>query len=127
LKQRVFARDAEDFIPKRILDDFRSGRLEILKQNAVYVGLEREQRKTNLKGKIISPYSVGKEKAKRQITIVNDFLIDLTLSVMKEVYIMDTEGVELMLNDDLLRELTEQWKFKGRKANSRIKHLQSIK
>jgi AbiV family abortive infection protein len=126
LKQRVFAWDAEDFIPKRILDDFRSGRLEVLKQNAVYVGLERRQRKTNLKGKVIVPYNVGKEKAKRQITIVNDFLIDLTLSVMKEIYIIDTEGVELMLNDDLLRDLTDNWKFKGRKAISRIKQLQSI-
>ncbi|MDQ1591613.1 MAG: hypothetical protein QOG71_2240 [Pyrinomonadaceae bacterium] len=127
LKQKVFANDAEDFIPKKILDDFRSGKLEVLKQNAVYVGLKRIQRKTNLKSKVITPYSVGEEKAKRQITIVNDFLINLTLSVIKDVYIIDTEGVESMLNEDLLRELTEGWKFKGLKAISRIKQLQSIK
>jgi AbiV family abortive infection protein len=127
LKQQIFAGDAGDCIPKRILDEFHSGRLEILKQNAVYVGLERRQRKTNLKGKVISPYNVGKEKAKRQITIVNDFLRNLTLGVMKEVYSMDTESVELMLNDDLLRRLTEGWKFRGRKASSRFKQLQSVR
>jgi AbiV family abortive infection protein len=127
LKQKIFAWDAQDFIPKRILDDFYSGRLEILKQNAVYVGLERRQRKTNLKGKVISPYNVGKKKAKRQITIVNDFLRNLTLGAMKEVYSMDTESVELMLNDDLLRALTEGWKFRGRKASSRFKQLQSVR
>jgi hypothetical protein len=127
LKQQVFAWDAQNFIPKRILDDFWSGRLEILKQNAVYVGLERKKGKTNLKGKVISPYNVGKEKAKRQITIVNDFLLNLTLGVMKEVYTMDTESVELMLNDDLLRELTEGWKFRSRKASSRFTQLRSIR
>jgi AbiV family abortive infection protein len=131
LKQKIFAGDAGDFIPKRIFDDFYSGRLEILKQNAVYVGLERKKtkrnrKKTNLKGKVISPYTVGKEKAKRQITIVNDFLRNLTLGVMKEVYSMDTKSVELMLNDVLLRRLTEGWKFRGRKPSSRFKQLQSV-
>jgi hypothetical protein len=46
---------------------------------------------------------------------------------MKEVYSMDTESVELMLNDDLLRRLTEGWKFRGRKASSRFKQLQSVR
>jgi AbiV family abortive infection protein len=125
LKQQVFATQAEHFIPKKILEDFRNGKIEILKQNAVYVGLERKNRKANLKGKVITPYNVRMEKARRQITVVNDFLTDLTLGTIKGVYAIDTEGVELMLNEELLSDLIEAWKRRGRKANAKIKNLQS--
>jgi AbiV family abortive infection protein len=126
LKQKVFANQAEYFVPKNMLDNFRSGNIEIMKQNAVYVGLERKNREANLKGKVITPYNVSMKKARQQITVVNDFLIDLTLGTIKEIYKIDTEGVEMMLNEELLSELTEQWKFRGRRASSRIKQLQAI-
>ncbi len=126
LKQRVFAKDAESFVPKKLLADFRSGKLEMLKQNAVYVGLPRKSRKTDLNGKVIIPFSVGMLKSRRQITIVNDFLIDLTFGTIKEVYSIDTEEVESMLNEQLLAELMERWMFRGRKATTSIKQLQSL-
>ena len=62
LKQRIFANDAERFVPKKLLDSFRNGKVEVLKQNAVYVGLARKGRKTDLNGKVISPYDVGLPK-----------------------------------------------------------------
>lgn len=126
LKQRIFANDAERFVPKKLLDSFRNGKVEVLKQNAVYVGLARKGRKTDLNGKVISPYDVGLPKARRQITIVNDFLIDLALGTIKEVYLIDNEYVESMLNEELLVELMGRWKFRGRKATARIKQLESV-
>ena len=126
LKQRIFANDAERFVPKKLLDSFRNGKVEVLKQNAVYVGLARKGRKTDLNGKVISPYDVGLPKVRRQITIVNDFLIDLALGTIKEVYLIDNEYVESMLNKELLVELMGRWKFRGRKATARIKQLESV-
>ena len=108
-------------MPKKLLADFRSGKLELLKQNAVYVGLPRKGRKNDLKGKVIIPFTVGMPKSRRQITVVNDFLMDLTLGTIKEVYSIDTEEVESMLNEHLLAELIERWKFRGRKATASIK------
>jgi hypothetical protein len=58
--------------------------------------------------------------------VVNDFLLFLTLGTIKGVYALDTEGVELMLDGELLSELTDQWKFKSRKASNMVKRLQSI-
>ena len=98
LKQKVFATDAEWFVPKKILENFRDGKIEVMKQNAVYVGLTRKNRKADLNGKVISPYDVGMQKARRQITVVNDFLVDLTLGTIKQVYGIDTEEVQSMLN-----------------------------
>ena len=113
-KQKVFATDAEWFVPKKLLADFRNGKIELMKQNAVYVGLSRKGRKSDLNGKVISPYDVGMLKAGRQITILNDFLLDLTLGTLKEVYCIDTKEVESMLNEELLAELTGRWGFRGR-------------
>lgn len=127
IKQRVFANDAEWFVPKKLLEDFRDGKIEVMKQNAVYVGLTRKNRKSDLNGKVISPYDVGLLKARRQITVVNDFLLDLTLGTLKEVYCIDTEEVESMLNEELLAELTERWAFKGHVANNRVKQLASVR
>lgn len=127
VKQKVFATDAEWFVPKKLLENFRNGKIEVMKQNAVYVGLTRKNRKSDLNGKVISPYDVGMLKARRQITVVNDFLLDLTLGTLAKVYGIDTEEVESMLNEDLLAELTERWKFRGRTATKRVKQLASVR
>ncbi len=126
-KQNVFATNAEWFVPKKLLQDFRNGKIEVMKQNAVYVGLTRKNRKSDLNGKVLTPYDVGMPKARRQITVVNDFLVDLTMGTMAQVYGIDTEEVESMLNENLLAELTERWKFRGRTASKRVKQFASVK
>ncbi len=129
-KQKFFTSEAGSLLPaslpKSFLRNVFDGKLDILKQNSVYVGLERKKGKVNLKSKIISPFRIRSEKAQRQITIVNDYLVNLISGVIKGVYVWDTENVEKLLNKKLLSKLTKAWKFKSREAKSQFRRLQAI-
>jgi len=59
LKQRVFAKNAEALSQRNCSKSF-AAELEVLKQNAVYVGLARKGSKG------VTPYDVGLSKARRQ-------------------------------------------------------------
>ena len=125
-KQIWFANDAEVLLPKRVWKEIRSGSMELCKQNSVYVGLNRKNRKLDPKSKIISPLKLKRKKAKEKITVVNDYLLILITRYIGgfgtsiENYIIDK-----MLNKHLLSKLTRLWKFKSNRAKREIAKLQA--
>jgi len=100
-----------------------SGELDVLKQNSVYVGLGRKKGKINIMGKIKSPFKINKTKAKKQITMINDYLIDLIIGVRYQYYIWDNENVSKLLNKRLFNKLDSFWEHKSKKAEQRIKNV----
>jgi AbiV family abortive infection protein len=127
-KQSSFAHNFDSPIAtNRFFKSLYKGELEILKQNSVYVGLARNKRKINLKSRINNPLKIDQMKAQKQITNVNDCLLEFTLGVMKQVYYVDSYCVENLLNNRLLSKLKSKWSLIGGKTKTRLKKLEKIK
>lgn len=112
LKQSRFASIASEFstgipmLPQKLWEGVESGKIEYLKQMALYVGLPRKNGAINLKGKISTPKIFSRQNAMRQITAVNDYLIDLISGIIEGSYSYDNENIEKkILNRRLLRVL----------------------
>jgi AbiV family abortive infection protein len=99
------------------------GELDVLKQNSVYVGLERKKGKINIGGKIKSPFKINRAKTKKQITMINDYLTDLIIGIRYQYYSWDNENVSKLLNKRLFNKLESSWGHKSKKAERRIKNV----
>jgi AbiV family abortive infection protein len=107
-------------------DSLYEGDQEILKQNSVYVGLEKSKGKINLTGKIKNPLKINEKKTQKQITRVNDCLLDLTLGVIKEIYFIDAYSVENLLNKKLFDKLNKSWPFIQGKTKERLAKIRKL-
>ena len=126
-KQSSFARTFDSPIAtSRFFKLLYKGELEIFKQNSVYVGLARNKRKVNLKSRINNPLKIDQTKAQKQITNVNDCLLEFTLGVIEQVYSVDSSCVENLLNKRLLSKLKGKWSLVGSKTKTRLKKLEKI-
>lgn len=126
-KQSSFARTFDSPIgTSRFFKLLYKGELEIFKQNSVYVGLARNKRKVNLKSRINNPLKIDQTKAQKQITNVNDCLLEFTLGVIEQVYSVDSSCVENLLNKRLLSKLKGKWSLVGGKTKTRLKKLEKI-
>lgn len=112
-KQYAFAaRDEYDYSASFIAF-LKDGHLERRKQKAVYVGLERDRKKIDVKGRISTPKSISEKEAKRMISLVN---AELTFAYNCLKYYECYYGIEAM--DDVL--LSQEaavifdWPFKTR-------------
>jgi len=99
---------------KNFVRDVFSNSLEIKKQNAIYVGLPKNKGKLNIKGKIINPSSVTKEKAEKQITIINDNFLDFIYGVYCGYYICDNDNLDKKINRKILQKMDKTWKLRGK-------------
>jgi len=127
-KQASFARNLVwPISANKLFESWYKGELEILKQHSVYVGLERDKGKINLKSRINNPLKVDRLKAQDQITDVNDCLLKLTLGVMKQVYSVDSSCIDNLLSKRLLSKLRGKWPSMGRKTKTRLRELEKIK
>ncbi len=127
-KQSSFAHNFDSPIAaNRFFKSLYKGELEILKQNSVYVGLARNKREVNLKSRINNPLRIDQTKAQKQITNVNDCLLEFTLGVIEQVYGVDSSCIENSLNKHLLSKLKGKWSLVGNKTKTRLKKLEKIK
>lgn len=126
VKQNWFTSQFFDMISKKFIKTIYSGNLETLKQNSVYVGLPKNKHKIDLKGKIINPLKISEEKAKNQITIMNDCLLELCLIIVKEVGCMDSYYAEDVINESLVDEIENKWEYISNVAKKRINQLKEL-
>ncbi|WP_340201665.1 AbiV family abortive infection protein [Ascidiimonas sp. W6] len=112
-KQKAFfgwgiSRDYSEKFMKFVED----GGLELKKQKATYVGLEKNRRKVNVNSRISLPSQIKSSDSKQMISLINDFLIDrCDMKSFHEVHFCIPEKDEL-LNDSLYKKLGE-WKHKS--------------
>ena len=126
-KQNSFAYNTDGPFPISIFaKSLFNGDMEIKKQNAVYVGLPRNKRKINTKGKINNPIDISKSKSSNQITNVNDKLILFTLGVAKQVYCVETECTEKILNKNLYKQLRKRWSIVKTTTKRKLQELEQI-
>ncbi|OGC77679.1 MAG: hypothetical protein A2Z27_00950 [candidate division Zixibacteria bacterium RBG_16_50_21] len=126
-KQSVFASNLYGPLPKATFArQLLSGSVEKAKQNSVYVGLPRFKRVISFKGKIINPIKIKRSKAKRQITSVNDKILEFILSVAKDVWMVETELTRQMINVTLYNKIRKKWAPVSPKTSRRLIRLNKL-
>jgi AbiV family abortive infection protein len=125
-KQKKYASHHRDILPKKYLEKIYSGHLEIEKQNAVYVGLPKIQKKIDFDGKISNPLRMGRTKAKQQITYFNDCLLRLVLGNIKGIYIFESDSFSKQLNRELYSSLLSKWEYVSATTQKEIRHLETF-
>lgn len=131
-KQKYFAYMANDFINKNpyfnkksaLIFSLESGLGEKAKQRSTFVGLLKDGRKVNLDAKTTTPLKFATlEKAKKQITLNNDFLTVYTDGFLRGTYSVDVYGIAVLMNINLIQRLGSEWEIGGRDAKGILAKL----
>jgi len=121
-KQGWFGRRADDFFsshPRLMME----GAGEDAKQNSTYVGLTKKGKKVDLNGKMIIPRLYAQPgKAKKQITLNNDFLSVYTSGFLRGINSTDSYYIAENLDKDYLDLYLKEWVFMGRQATKILKN-----
>jgi len=125
-KQKTFAHHLGNNLPKKYIESISSGKLDIEKQNAIYVGLPRSKRSVDIGGKIINPLKLSCQKSEKQITIVNDSILEYVLGNIKGIYSFQSQALNGLMTRKLYRELRAKWKRISPKIQKRIANLEEI-
>lgn len=111
-KQYAFlAREPFEYSPK-FIDFVQKGQLELQKQKATYVGLEKTKGIIDVNSRISIPEKVKDSDAKKIISLLNDVLIEICENkIFQESYF----GIEEMNNiiDKKLLNRLRKWKYKS--------------
>ncbi len=129
-KQRYFASEMLQSRkkPSRLFKSIVNNELETEKQNSMYVGFTRKKGKIDFKSKIKHPFNIKREKVLKQITRLNDILLELVLLdiIYNEGYLFNLESSESIVTKQLYQKLFDVWKFKSKPVLRRLKKCQKI-
>lgn len=134
VKQGWFSRVVGDYfkyrgnkVPK-FWKEVMTGVLDEKKQNATYVGLTKQGRKSNINGRLIEPLTRVKiAEVKQYITRVNDYIIILIEECRRELSIVDTEEVNDNLTLELSKELSILWPYTTKETKKRLIEIRKHK
>lgn len=114
-KHFAFINQQYHFITKEFYDFADSAKLELKKQKAIYVGIERSKRGIDTKSRISKPTSQIKlADTKKMISLNNQVLKNQCIrNILNEHYFGPFEKYKI-LNQELFNELDDKWKFKSR-------------
>lgn len=115
-KQGIFARMVGNRLPKNIERLVATKQIEVEKQNAAYVGLPKHKKSIIWEGRIINPARISKTKVYRQITALNDILLETVLGNIKETFNFDAESMEVMLDRKMYSKLLANMKPASKKT-----------
>lgn len=126
-KQSYFLQNTVSFNNhNEVYKEIEIGAMEILKQNSLYVGLHKLDKKIVFSKNIINPSKHNKNKTRDLITLVNDQLIIDCYMVTHEFGGYDIESINIHLNSKLLKELEWTWPIKSENAKKRISELLEV-
>lgn len=100
-----------DYSPK-FVEFVQSGQLELQKQRATYVGLDRNKGEINVDSRISIPTRIKEKDARRMISMINDCLKDICEIKLRQKYYFDIEEKDEIVNKGLLTRLNK-WKSKS--------------
>jgi len=112
-KQKYFIRHGEmmKYSPKfvRIILD---NNLELKKQRATYVGLDKSKKRVNIKSRISTPNRIKEIDAQQQISVLNDFLDEMISLLKAQDYLFDIPEKNQLLNNEL-KTVINNWEYKS--------------
>jgi hypothetical protein len=112
-KQNAFFgwRMHHDYSPK-FVEFVEKNQLELKKQRATYVGLDRVKGKIDIKGRISLPSRIKEKDSKQMISMINDYLKDICERKFFQEIFFDIEEKDELLTQELHKKLSE-WKFRS--------------
>jgi len=102
---------AYDYSPK-FVEFVEKKQLELKKQRATYVGLDRNKGKIDVSSRISVPTRIKNRDAKQMISMLNDFLIESCETKLLQEFYFDIEEKDELLNKRLLTRL-KKWRFRS--------------
>lgn len=100
-----------DYSPK-FVKFVRDKKLESKKQQATYVGLEKQKSKIDVKSRISIPSRIKELDAKQIIALLNDYLSEICSKKIIQEYYFDLEEKDELITPELQQRLKE-WKYKS--------------
>jgi AbiV family abortive infection protein len=123
-KQYAFvARDMFEYHPS-LVEFIKNGGLERRKQQAVYVGLDRDRKTVHVRDRILLPSSVKQKEVKRMISWINaEFIFIHKTLALYEQYFGINEMDEVMLSPSA--SVIFEWPYKSRvrSPKHRLAHI----
>ena len=111
-KQYAFlARELFEYSPK-FVDFVQKGQLELQKQKATYVGLEKTKGIIDVNSRISIPEKVKDSDAKKIISLLNDVLIEICENKIFQEFYFGIEEMDKVIDKKLLNRL-RKWKYKS--------------
>ena len=125
IKQGFAIRDdfpAYDRVQKKFFSEIygkegNKSSFDLKKQRSVYIGFSGK----SLKGKIQKPVDfVSRNKARYQITTINDYVINYIILVRSGRWTLDNENLSRYFNINLLKKLIDTWIDRNSKTKKRL-------
>lgn len=108
-KQLSFMRQIFHKTDKKFYAFVSSKQLDILKQNSIYIGLQKPKSGEPMtNGKIINPINIDSTKAKKQIDLVHNFLTTEIEESKKGIIYHDLAVFRKTFNQELLKRLNKE-------------------
>jgi len=102
---------AYDYSPK-FVEFVEKKQLELKKQRAIYVGLDRDKGKIDVNSRVSVPTRIKNKDAKQMISMLNDLLIESCETKLLQGFCSDIEEKDELLDKGLLIRL-KKWKFRS--------------
>lgn len=100
-----------EYSPK-FVEFVQKGQLELLKQRATYVGLNKTKSSIDINSRISIPERIKESDAKKIISLLNDILMEICeMKIFQEVY-FGIEEMDEVIDENLLARL-KKWKYKS--------------
>ena len=116
-----------DLFQSKFIKNVLDGDMESLKHNSVYVGLRKDKKgKVLLNSKLVDPVKISKIKAKHQITVFNNNLIDWSLGLYIGKYGHDNEEIRRILTRKLAKKLSVLWSIKDEKMEKFLERYNEL-
>jgi AbiV family abortive infection protein len=112
-KQFAFINQEFHELSPKFYEYVASKKLEFKKQKSIYVGLERNDGKVDLKSKISTPSQIKETDAKKIISLNNTVLISLCKRNIENEHYYGPLRKYFLMNQDILIFLESEWKYKS--------------
>jgi AbiV family abortive infection protein len=99
------------------------GLLEKEKHKSVYVGLPKDKRMIDAKGRLTNPMKVDAKKASKQLTLVSDEILSLAFGHIYQIYGIDNEQVTKHFTRSFFNQMQKLWSIKSLKAKRHFKKV----
>ena len=117
-QQAAVGRDMLEYSPK-FIHFVQNRKLEVTKQRATYVGLRKTHRGIDIAGTIQSPFAVKSAFPRKQISLINDILLEMCRVNLAQNQYFDIESMNSLINRKLTSHLKLKWKRRSGIKSSR--------
>lgn len=108
---------------RQLYEGVFNGSLEGEKQKATYASLKKKGKVVDIKGSIISPNKITREKSEKQISRIHDSLVDSCAGIIADSYDFEIPGIKKVLNRRTYKRLRNLWPIHSEETRQWVKKI----